>query len=194
MDSVHTNEAKILRYPRLPPLDMLRLSPQATRPPAGRDHSCPLQEPLRTLSTDLAATLCTPLASSNTYQAPGASTRAESQDRAPGRTSAAGAAPQHTPCPSNRNRGTVPALTSDTNLQARRRDGRDRKTSKPAGLQLPELGAGPADFRTRGGRWDSRLPDSGAGRGARVLTSGASTLPSRGEDWRGSRMRLAINQ
>ena len=66
MDSVHTNEAKILRYPRLPPLDMLRLSPQATRPPAGRDHSCPLQEPLRTLSTDLAATLCTPLASSAT--------------------------------------------------------------------------------------------------------------------------------
>ena len=84
----------------------------------------------------LAATLCTLLASSAT-RPPGASTRAGSQDRAPGRTSAAGAAPQHTPRPPTRNRGTARALTADTNLQARRRDGQDFKTRRP-----PTSGAG----------------------------------------------------
>lgn len=141
MDSVHTNEAKILRYPRLPPFDTLRLFPHATRPPAGRDHSCHLHEPLRTLSTDPCGHTVHP-SSLERCQAPGASTRAGSQDRAPGRTSAAGAAPQHTPRPPTRNRGTARALTADTNLQARRRDGRD-----------------PQDFKTR------RPPTSGAGGG-----------------------------
>lgn len=160
MDSVHTNEAKIRRYPRLPPLDWLRLSPRATQPPAGRDHSCHLHGPLRTLFTDPCSHTVHPPRLEH-YKAPGASTRAESQDRAPRRTPAAGAAPQHAPRPQL---ATVARPGCSTRTQTCSRGGGTGGTS---GLQNPpaanfrswgrdQLTSGPAGadgtvgFRTRG--------------------------------------------
>lgn len=160
MDSVHTNEAKILRYPRLPPLDMLRLSPQATRPPAGRDHSCHLQEPLRTLSTDLAATLCTPLASSATRppgHRPGPSPKTAlpegprlrepplSTPRAPQTATVARSrrSPRTQTCRRGGGTGGTARLQNPPASNFRSW-GRDQLTSGPAGAD------GTVDFQTRG--------------------------------------------
>lgn len=161
MDSVHTNEAKILRYPRLPPFDTLRLFPHATRPPAGRDHSCHLHEPLRTLSNDPCGHTVHP-SSLERYQAPrgidpGRVTRPRSRkdlgcrSRPSAHPAPPNPQPWHSPGAHRRHKpaGAEAGRAGPAGLQNApasnfRSWGRDQLTSGPAGAD------GTVDFQTRG--------------------------------------------